>query len=804
MIGQDPAALAPNPALRIGIIHRSVTYSAWIWYLGLGGLSTTVFLVFADHPWVQAGAQMSTYAISGAFLAWRWWRTRVANPDSLLTLAVVAFGLYFCASILGALVPLLNSMQAIAEPPSFLDGLFLLSYTMLGLFLWQLGSRSSGAGSRDVMDMLIVVGGLAPLFWVFLIQPLLESGAPLPALITYLAYPVSVFGLVCLTVRLAFVARRRTMLHLLLTGWIVGELSADVVFLDASVNGVYAYGQAWQALWIVSATCVGSLALHPRAEVLLERRTRRQASGSRRLWVLAGCLAAPIVTIFYGEVVTDRDFGVLFTAGVSFLLVFLLCLRLSGLMVDNAAQLRVQERLQHLSDDLVYQSQHDPLTGIGNRLLFAQHADRALAEPAIGNDRATAVLLLDLDDFKLVNDTFGHDAGDRVLVEVSRRLRRVIRNGDESVFRLGGDEFAFLVPQVRLGDALRLAEQITAVLSEPFDLGPREVRPVASIGVSIALDGQDRNALLAEADLAMYAGKARGSSPSVFDPALHLETLDRHRLERDLRDAVDRHEIKVLYQPLIHLATRDMVGVEALVRWEHPTRGTINPSEFIPLAETNGAILGIGDWVLKESLRQLLVWDTSCFERRLHVSVNVSPRQLNDPEFVGRAAEMLRHSGIDPARVNLEITEAAFGADAEGIIERLHELKLLGVTLAIDDFGTEYSSLSKLRRIPVDILKIDKSFVDAIATDPAERALAGAIVNLATTLGKITVAEGIETEGQLDQLLCFAVTFGQGYLFARPLTADAISDLLDRSRVKASSTPEMMTVGDLGDEPLLV
>jgi diguanylate cyclase (GGDEF)-like protein len=784
--------------------RHSVTSAPWVWYLGLGGLSTTVFLVFVHHPWVQAGAQVSIYAVSGALLARRWWRTRAPQPDALLTLAVVAFGLYFCASILGALLPLLITLEAPVTAPSFLDGLFLLSYALLGLFLWRLGSRSAGVGSRDVIDMLIVVGGVAPLFWVFLIQPLLESGAPLPALITYLAYPVSVFGLVCLTVRLAFVARRRTMLHLLLTGWIVGELSADVVFLHASVNGVYAYGQAWQALWIVSATCVGSLALHPRTEVLLEGRTRRQGSGSRRLWVLAGCLAAPIVTIFYVEVVTGRDFGVLFTAVVSFLLVFLLCLRLSGLMVDNATQLRVQERMQRLSDDLVHQSKHDPLTGLGNRLLFAEHADRALAQPAFGGERAAAVLLLDLDDFKLVNDTFGHDAGDRVLVEVSRRLRGVSRSGGERVFRLGGDEFVFLVPQVRLDDALDLAEQITAALSEPFDLGPREVRPVASIGVSIALNGQERNALLAEADLAMYAGKTRGSSPSVFDPALHRETLDRHQLERDLRDAVARHEMRVLYQPLVHLATREMVGVEALVRWQHPTRGMISPAEFIPLAETNGAILDIGDWVLKESLRQLLVWDMSCLEDRLHISVNVSPRQLNDPEFVGRAADMLLHSGIDPARVNLEITEAAFGADAEGIIERLNELKLLGLTLAIDDFGTEYSSLSKLRRIPVDILKMDKSFVDAIATDPAERALAGAIVNLATTLGKITVAEGIETEDQLAQLLSFAVKFGQGYLFARPLTADAISDLLDQARVKASSTSEMAAVANLGDDPLLV
>ena len=305
------------------------------------------------------------------------------------------------------------------------------------------------------------------------------------------------------------------------------------------------YGQAWQALWIVSATCVGCFALHPRAVVLLERHTLPDVNGSRRLWVLAGCLATPIVTIFYMEVITDHNVGVLLATVAAFFLVFLLCLRLSGLMVDNAAQLRDQERMQRLADDLIHQSKHDPLTGLGNRLLFAETADRALAQPATGGDRGTAVLLLDLDDFKMVNDTFGHDAGDRVLVEVARRLKGVIRNGEESVFRLGGDEFAFLAPQVRLRDALRLADRITAALSEPFEFGPRQVRPLACIGISIALNGQDRGALLAEADLAMYAGKARGTSPSVFDPVLHRERLDREQLECDLRDAVVRHELRV-------------------------------------------------------------------------------------------------------------------------------------------------------------------------------------------------------------------------------------------------------------------
>ena len=280
--------------------------------------------------------------------------------------------------------------------------------------------------------------------------------------------------------------------------------------------------------------------------------------------------------------------------------------------------------------------------------------------------------------------------------------------------------------------------------------------------------------------MALYDAKGRASSgPAVFDPVLHQATVDRHQLESDLREAVPLDQLRVLYQPLVHLPSNHIVGVEALIRWEHPVRGVISPAHFIPLAEANGAILAIGDWVLREALRQLQVWDTTHPGRGLHVSVNVSPRQLADPEFVGRAAETLEASRLDPERVTLEITEGAFGVEAETMIRRLHELKRLGVTLAIDDFGTDYSSLSQLRRLPVDILKIDKSFVDGIATKPAEWALTTAIIRLAASLGKTTIAEGIETGGQLAHLRSLNVELGQGYLFARPVPPAAITDLLD-------------------------
>jgi diguanylate cyclase (GGDEF)-like protein len=751
---------------------------AWTWPFAVGGLCAVAFLLFSN-PWVKASVQVPVYVATAALFVRAWWRGRARSPDALRTLAVVAFSVYFCASVLGVVVPLTATDSSSVSVPSPLDGLFLLSYLLLACFLWRLGSRSAAPGRSDLLDTLIVVGGLLPVFWLLLISPLLGSDELSAALVTYIAYPVIVFALLGMMIRLALVSGQRTMPHLLLGGWIVFELSADIVFLYAGVEGTYVYGQPWQVMWIVSATFLAALALHPRTGVLLERRTVRPVKGTRRLYLLAASLAVPIVTILWTDLREHGDRTVLVSVTVALILVVLLSLRLSGLMVDNAAQLRVQVELQHLTDDLAHQALHDPLTGLGNRVLFAERADYALAQRVTESSRAAAMLLLDLDDFKTVNDTFGHEAGDRVLIEVSRRLECVTRHG-EGVFRLGGDEFAFVLAHARLSDALRLADRITAALAHPYDLGPRQIYPVASIGIAIALDGQDRSTLLAQADMAMYDGKSRTSTlPAVYDPVLHHQSLERHQLERDLREAVGRGELRVLYQPLVHLASNDMVGVEALLRWEHPTRGTVSPLEFIPLAETNGAILEIGDWVLEEALRQLRIWDLTRGDGRLYISVNVSPRQLADPEFVARVGAVLARSGLDPSRVNLEITERAFGVDAEDMILRLHELKDLGVSLAIDDFGTDYSSLSHLRRLPVDILKIDKSFVSGIASEPAEWALTAAIIRLAAGLDKTTVAEGIETGGQLAHLRSLHVELGQGYLFAPPLPPEEITALLD-------------------------
>ena len=748
----------------------------WVLFGGLGVLCAVAFVV-TDAPGVQAALQ-GLMSVASAILLLRARRRRhMARAERVSRLIVAAFAAYFVATIARVILTLTTPDGSTVSVSPLLEPLFFSSYVLLALLLWRLGSRSTGPNRRDGLDTLIVAGAVAPALWVFLLAPSLATGRTSLELVTLALHPIGVFVLCGLTIRLAFVTQCTTGAHVLIRGWIGLELVADIVSLRQWVNGSFTFGAPWQAMWILSAACIGAFALHPRNTQLLERRTTTGVNGTSRLYVLGGSLSIPILTVAH-ESARTHDHSHLIPAGLTLVLVGLVIRRLSGLMVDNVAQQVVHDRLHRLTESLAHEALHDPLSGLGNRVLFAEHADLALSRRPTAASRGATIVLLDLDDFKTINDTFGHEAGDRVLIEVSRRLERVGRHG-EGVFRLGGDEFAFVLGDALLEDALRLADRVATVLAAPFDLGPRIVRPRASIGVAIALDGQDRTALLAEADMAMYESKRRtAAGPSVFDPIHHRETLKRHQMERDLRDAVEQGQLRLLYQPVVNLSTNDIVGVEALVRWEHPTHGTLSPVDFISLAEASGAILDIGDWVLDESIRQLQRWDETNSNRRLHVNVNVSPRQLTDPGFVERTTDVLRRTGIAPCRITLEITEAAFGPEIDTMIGRLCALKALGVRLAIDDFGTGYSSLSKLRRLPIDVIKIDKSFVDGIATEPEEWALTTAIIRLAASLRKTTVAEGIETGGQLAHLLSLNVEFGQGYLFARPLVAGGITELV--------------------------
>lgn len=413
---------------------------------------------------------------------------------------------------------------------------------------------------------------------------------------------------------------------------------------------------------------------------------------------------------------------------------------------------------------------HDPLTGMPNRALFFDRLNVALAHAA-RHKHKLAVLFLDLDRFKHVNDSLGHTLGDELIREASLRLKKCMRSED-TVARFGGDEFLLLLRIVgRIEDAGRVAQKILESISQPYHLGKSEIITTASIGIAIyPTDGTDAETLVRNADAAMYRAKESGRDATRFyAPAMNANSLEELELESDLRRALERKQLALHYQPLIDLGTGRIYGLEALIRWEHPKLGLLAPDRFIPIAESTGLIIPIGNWVIREACRQIKAWHRM-LGIELVVSVNLSPRQFEQADLPGLVRAAFEEAALRPRFLELEITESHAMADVEKSIRILGELKSLGVRLAIDDFGTGYSSLSYLKQFPVDTLKLDRSFVREI-TVPEDGAIARGIIAMAHSLNLRVLAEGVETLGQLEFLKEHACDRLQGYLFSRPLPA---------------------------------
>ncbi len=448
--------------------------------------------------------------------------------------------------------------------------------------------------------------------------------------------------------------------------------------------------------------------------------------------------------------------------------------RIAGSLTDITERKGAEEKLAH---DAV----HDALTGLPNRKMLIERLRRSLERIRRGGESQFAVLFVDLDRFKTINDSLGHQAGDELLLRITEKLTNIIRPVD-MVARLGGDEFVILVENVRNREQVyRIANRILTALQKPTKVSGQNIYASASIGIVFGSDEYDSpDDLVRDADLAMYRAKVKGKGRfELFDPKLHTGAVSLLQVEIDLRDAIEKQEFVLHYQPIVSLDSGTTVGFEALVRWNHPQRGLIPPNDFIPVAEETGLILQIGQWVLNEACRQMREWQIRFpMADTLVVSVNLSARQLERKDLVEQVKQILTNTGLNPRCLKLEITESVIMSNAEEAIETVCKLGKMGVRVSIDDFGTGYSSLSYLHRFPIDTLKVDRSFVSRIGSEDEHAEIIKTIITLAQNLGLDVVAEGVENEEQLEFLRQVHCGHGQGYYYSRPVESSSASEMI--------------------------
>jgi diguanylate cyclase (GGDEF)-like protein len=655
--------------------------------------------------------------------------------------------------------------------PSVADGVYLLFYPLMlwGLLRFPAGRRAIGDRVRLSLDLAVVaIGGSAVVIYVVLGPTIVQRGPSSLETAFSIAYPV---GDMVLLVGVATVLLRRiggssARALQFMTGGLLLYVAADLVYGYVTLHSTYHGGDPVDSLWMVA---IALFAVAGAAQGSSDPAADLASANDRPRASWAPYIA---VAVSFGLlIVSQRHAPLLPDLSLVIAAVVLATLVSVRQLLAQRDLVRTQGRLSH-------QSMHDALTGLANRALLIDRAEQMLARARRAGTPVVA-LYVDIDGFKQINDSFGHAAGDDALRVVAARLERVVREAD-TVGRLGGDEFVVLLQDLTFDAGPELvAERICQVLGQPIDLQgtkPRSVTVTASIGIAIGLrDSADD--LIRDADFALYEAKRAGKNRwVVFESRMQTVAQDRVELEMDLADALDAGQFFLLYQPTLDLQSEKITGFEALIRWRHPVRGIVAPDAFIPLAEHTGLIVPIGRWVLHTACRQAAAWRRQgC---NLGMSVNVSARQLDQPDFVQEVADALAATEIDPATLTIEITETVLMRDPEAAARRLAEVKAAGVRIAIDDFGTGYSSLAYLRQFAVDALKIDRSFISAMAASSESKALIHTLVQLGKALGLETVGEGIEERSQLRHLQAEQCDSGQGYLFARPLEAAAVEELL--------------------------
>jgi diguanylate cyclase (GGDEF)-like protein len=757
-IENSPAGNRPATAswafLAVGVV---VTLAHWLGVLGTLDQATYSLLVLAGFVATIVGILRNRPTVRWPFVCF----------------AVCVF-LFFVG---GATRTAWHTLADLSTHRSLVPDIITMpGYVLLAVGLFGLGRRRM-SGVREV-DTLVdaSMAGLSALAfgWVFLIAPTLAATHARVAVRLVLASypPLSVFVLVAGFLLVASGGKQRPIALRLLQGALVFLLIGDLIYtcVDARVASLPA--SVTDVPYLLANVLFAAMHLHPSSRQLCEPVPRHERPPSRiRIAFVAVALGVPAIIVMGRPALVSSD--------------RLILIVVIGLLT-TAATWRVFTALRssaQYEQQLEHQATHDHLTGLPNRSYVHARLRQALERRA-DTGAGVAVLFLDLDRFKHINDALGHGVGDRLLVAVARRLRRVAPSASV-VSRIAGDEFAVVLERLTEDESLDVARYVHASFALPFDADGTELSTTVSIGIVYAQAGQpvEEEALLRDADIAMYEAKDRGRDcVAVFNAEIHQRTARRLVLERDIRHSLRDEQLSLHYQPIIDVPTRRVVGVEALLRWHHPKLGLVSPLDFIPVAEETGIIVDIGQWVMRTACRQLDAWRREHPQfANIYASVNVSGRQLRDDTFVGAVAETLASNGLRANDLYVELTESVLVEHSTAARGFLDGLRTLGVSIAIDDFGTGYSSLSYLRTFHVDVVKIDKSFVDHIGPhDTVDESLVAAIVAIARALDVDTVAEGVEKTEQADRLKDLGVDSAQGYLFSRPVPAEDVPGAVAR------------------------
>ncbi|MEV6596373.1 EAL domain-containing protein [Actinoplanes sp. NPDC051346] len=774
--------------------QRLTGVTAWAAYLTLGVVSVVAFGFCPRVLGIVVFALVMGSGVVAAIIGVRrhrparaagWWLMIAALAVSMLanTMFAVGFEIYGQAVFL-----------------SIVDGVYFVMYGLLIAGLAVVVPRRSWAWTAaELVDAGVVTAGVAAIWWTVVVQPYLHQPSASSAMVgIWMAYAVCDLLVLTGLARLIFTTGSRRPASGMLTASIFLLLAGDVVyFARVGVDGFISVSDLDNILWLAWALLFGTAALHPSAAGLgrVRRATRGVRSG--RLLAFAGLAFLCPLAVVTGVQIVDQYaastawYDTLVPTLLGAIISTLLVVRLGMLarvaqrraaMLDRQAveltkALRDQEMLQR---QLTHRALHDPLTGLPNRALLLERLERALARrPVTGSP---ALLLVGLDNFADINDTLGHEAGDQVLVELSTRLLGLLTESD-SLARVGTDEFALLLEDPAATDPALRAARIMAASRLPYARSDGEVVVTTSVGYRVIDAPLTAAEALRDAGVALRVAKADGRNRiSAFDAELRSSRLDSVRLVDDLRRALTDGEFRVHYQPVVDSRTGEVRSLEALLRWTKPDGTNVPPDQFIPAAEDSGLIIAIGAWVLRHAIEQATTWHR---QFGLSLSVNVSGHQLPDPEFAQMVLDALSASGLPPTALILEITETALvavtGSAATDVHNCLQRLRDHGIRIAIDDFGTGYASLSYLRHLPVDILKIDRSFVHSdggIAPGPQDSAFLRAILHLSENLRLSTIAEGVETPQQAALLQHMNCHLAQGFLFHRPMTPDAVDRLL--------------------------